>query len=357
MLRTHSTTTSLSNVQIAHLAQPAIEMASNSSLPTAASASNDTTQYASPKRKRNPPPTPPTSSPIEMRLTTNFTGVENITLDKDAQGSPRTKVAYNFQGLQLEDGGAVSKLDLQGSNAPKPKPRDDVQMEGEEALRKRVKVLNDGGEIPETPTARAFTISIGPERSVDEVVREKAKGVVLMNEVDPVIFKGTHVSRMGNKERGGLGRAYPSINRLSDSKSRGRKRMGTPPLFGSADASLSTGDDGDDGRIVDADRAALTWHDDEITGHNPDDPDDDGEGINGIGFRPTPAIAYARTEKRRQQMAEYKNREAREARAKRSERRRGSEMSKGSGQSREEKEAERRVRFMEAEKMSVISII
>jgi hypothetical protein len=38
---------------------------------------------------------------------------------------------------------------------------------------------------------------------------------------------------------------------------------------------------------------SLTWHDSEITGHAPTDPLDDGYGINGIGFRPTPAMAYA----------------------------------------------------------------
>lgn len=70
--------------------------------------------------------------------------------------------------------------------------------------------------------------------------------------------------------------------------------------------------------------STLTWQDTEITGHLVDpatDPDDDGTGINGIGFRPTPAIAYARSQKRRQQLNEWRLREAREARAKRSERR------------------------------------
>jgi hypothetical protein len=71
--------------------------------------------------------------------------------------------------------------------------------------------------------------------------------------------------------------------------------------------------------------SALTWQDSEITGHLADpstDPDDDGTGLNGIGFRPTPAIAYARSQKRRQQLNEWKARETREARAKRHERRR-----------------------------------
>ena len=66
---------------------------------------------------------------------------------------------------------------------------------------------------------------------------------------------------------------------------------------------------------------SMTWHEWEITGHDPTDPSDDGYGINGIGFKPTPAIAWARSQRRKQQLAEYKNREAREARQKRSERR------------------------------------
>ena len=51
------------------------------------------------------------------------------------------------------------------------------------------------------------------------------------------------------------------------------------------------------------------------------DPDDDGEGMNGIGFKPTSAIEYIRAERRKRQIAEYRSREAREARAKRNERR------------------------------------
>lgn len=66
----------------------------------------------------------------------------------------------------------------------------------------------------------------------------------------------------------------------------------------------------------------LVWHDSEITGHNPSDPTDDGYGINGIGFKPTASIAWERSQKRKKQVAEWKNREAREARERRRERRR-----------------------------------
>ena len=252
-------------------------------------------------------------------------------------------------------------LDNQRASPPRLQPKGNNMFGGDDAdenmVRKRMRVLEkqpgngmDVGErvleIPETPMANGkqqFGIVIGPERTIDPFIEEKARRVVLQNEVDPVIFRGNPIT----KAKGvGLVRAYPSINRLADSKSRPKsKRAGTPPLFGSADASVEMAKQQE---IVDPERAALTWHDDEITGHNPTDPDDDGEGINGIGFRPTAAEAYVRTQKRKQQMAEYKNREAREARARRSEKRRGEELA-----SKEEKEAARRVRFIEAEKASL----
>ncbi|KIW33111.1 uncharacterized protein PV07_04603 [Cladophialophora immunda] len=63
------------------------------------------------------------------------------------------------------------------------------------------------------------------------------------------------------------------------------------------------------------------WQDSEITGHDPSDPSDDGYGINGIGFKPSAAVAWSRSQRRKQQLSDYKNREAREARQQRSERR------------------------------------
>ncbi|PMD42073.1 hypothetical protein L207DRAFT_424428 [Hyaloscypha variabilis F] len=327
------------------------------------------TQFSSPKRKRNPPaistipPTPPSSSPPESSMLRTSSLPPSIVAEEEiyragggggsgaGSSSPRTKVAYNFQGLRLEDAGDVARLDLSGQRALPP-----LHVDDEAVVRKRVKILGNGRgrglggdgevevEIPETPD---FAVVIGSERvsgAVDPVIGQMAEGVVLSNEVDPVIFRGSGGGQVAKLKGAGLQRAYPSINRLADSKSRTKKRAGTPPLGGK-------GEDGKEMMIVDEERAALTWHDDEITGHDPDDPDDDGEGINGIGFKPTPAEAYARAQKRRAQMAEYRNREARDARKMRSERRRGSDLAKAS---REEAETARRVRFMEAEAKSVI---
>jgi hypothetical protein len=65
------------------------------------------------------------------------------------------------------------------------------------------------------------------------------------------------------------------------------------------------------------------WTDAEITGHLGEDPEDDGYGINGIGFKPTPAMAAARSQKRRRQIEEWRGREMREERRRRAEGRRG----------------------------------
>lgn len=72
----------------------------------------------------------------------------------------------------------------------------------------------------------------------------------------------------------------------------------------------------------------LTWHDSEITGHDPTDPSDDGYGINGLGFKPTASMAWNRSQRRQKQVADWRSREAREARERRREKREGVEFDK-----------------------------
>jgi hypothetical protein len=283
---------------------------------------------STPKRKRSLPPTAARKGSPSI-LTTNPAAV-TLPEEERASGSPRTRVAYRFQGLDLE-GGAITKLDLKGSSQA------GSAVEEDDPLRKRAKIFeSEGVEIPETP--QGLEANFGSDGIEDPSL--KFQGSLLRNdEPGLVVFRGLGDNARSSSSK--LSRSYPSINRLADSKSRGRKRLSSPPLSSTADASLLDIED----MVVDPDRAALTWHDDEITGHDPSDPEDDGEGINGIGFKPTPAEARARAERRRQQMAEYKSREMKEARAKRSERRRGgASMTTGS-----KEEAARRVRFSEAE--------
>lgn len=141
---------------------------------------------------------------------------------------------------------------------------------------------------------------------------------------------------------GKLSKTYPSINRLSECKSRGKPRGSPPPQTGPA----SVFNEGINVEHVDPDRASLTWHDDEITGFDPDDPDDDGEGIDGVGFRPTAARIELRQQKKRQQLAEYRSRMNKEARAKRFEKRAGSIAMASSG-GEEDPDSTRKVRFSE----------
>ncbi|KAK5161553.1 hypothetical protein BJ546DRAFT_1059672 [Cryomyces antarcticus] len=70
--------------------------------------------------------------------------------------------------------------------------------------------------------------------------------------------------------------------------------------------------------------------------------EDDGTGINGIGYRPTPAVAYARSQRRKMQVHEWRVREAREARGRRMERRKGH----GGFEDRENERQERKKRVV-----------
>ncbi|RKF54392.1 hypothetical protein OnM2_098006 [Erysiphe neolycopersici] len=98
--------------------------------------------------------------------------------------------------------------------------------------------------------------------------------------------------------------------------------------------------------IVDPVRAALTWQEDEITGYDVIDPEDDGEGINGIGFRPTPMESYIRMEKRKKQLAAYRDQEAKDARSLRRERR---NLPHNAKKILKERKLAKRVRFKETE--------
>lgn len=126
------------------------------------------------------------------------------------------------------------------------------------------------------------------------------------------------------------------------------KRMRSPPP---PMASPSSPDKSADGLSTSpessqnsSDLANTTWQDSEITGHHIHAAlGDDGEGINGIGFRPTPAIAQARSQKRKHQLSEWRAREAKEARQRRYEKRQGCAVDAGNGE-----ESQRRVvRFEE----------
>lgn len=250
-----------------------------------------------PKRKRKvqTPLTP-------VQLSFEIANEETV---EDGSRSPRSSVAHRFGGLEL--GGGYLTPQQQESDRVKRQRSDDHQGIG---------IMRD---IPEKRNLFPAKISSPlPAAAAPRVSQER-----------------------------GQAKAVTTPKRKS------KKRSGTPPLRLKRSPIQDNKDDDDDEGpnlvIADPVRASLTWHEDEITIYDPDDEDDDGIGINGVGFKPTPALAHVRAMKRQQQMAEYRKREESEARAWRSQRRRdGSTAERHEG-----KLASRRVRFLEAERQKL----
>lgn len=264
--------------------------------PSSPTAEPSSTPKVTPKRKRGeqqPPATPikfsfnPASSP------------------QDGSNSPRSSVAHRFRGLAL--GGADhDEAETADSLVPKRIKSDLVMTDF---------VAAD----PHAQPARLFFV---PQPDLAVASTEAAAS-------SPP-------------------RTMPVVDRPPEQESPRRNRAATPPLR--FKRSPKGFDKGSQVPVADPVRAALTWHEDEITIYDPDDDDDDGTGINGVGFKPTPALAHARAMKRRQQMVDYRRREENEARARRNQRRRGDAPP---GRVVKRKSPTRRVRFIDAESQKV----
>jgi hypothetical protein len=232
--------------------------------------------YRSPKRKRTSDSTQysPIVSPILTRIATNlqeFPFVRNNAVsdpvDRTGDGSPRTCVAVQLHGLDLQQ-------DAMGDDRHTSKRLAPMSTE-------------DGGQpagyqYPSVHAHRIHVEPLGPPQA------QESAGPSATNSFQ-------YHNAAFTFEAGEL----PSVN-VGQSQTRRR----SPPLDGNPEDN------------------PMTWHESEIIGHDPNDPNDDGYGVNGIGYKPTPAQAWARSQRRKQQLAEYKSREAREARQRRSERRR-----------------------------------
>lgn len=314
----------------------------------------------------------PTTTPKRKRgVETSITPVAfNFDLSRspeDGGDSPRSRVVHKFRGLALESSAFDEGDDEEGEDqarggggAAEPgyagldgeySYRDDLpaskRSRPDEAMQD-ADGSNDGGGAASAGTEEVPRVPL-PEVVADEPASEESQGLLPLPDGD-----------------GGLRRAYPSVNRLSDSISRSsskkKKRAGTPPPPSRRKQEAASSDSDQEAaegmEIVEPIRAALTWREDEITIYDPEDEDDDGTGINGVGFKPTPALAHARVMKRRQQLAEYRKREESEARAKRSQRRRGGVGGAGARRSTpspEQIQARRKVRFMDSDKLAFIA--
>ncbi|KAL8662558.1 MAG: hypothetical protein Q9202_004610 [Teloschistes flavicans] len=275
--------------------------------PTALAAPSSNTQGTShsPKRKRN------TDDPLDIAFAPSPTRLRTTDLsnravhpqgytdsDDDVAGdrSPRAAVAGRFQSLNLNGYGFDFVKTMKNTSSP---PSTIADSENLQAMSSQASSTRSSEPQPVTPdamtTGNATSGHLSDSASLPLEIPETPR------------LKPTPVSSS-------------AISPIPRSKS-------PPPL-------------------------ALWWADTEITGHLPDDPTDDGYGINGVGFLPTPAMASARAERRKRQVAEWKSREARDARQRRSEarRRRDFEMNSGGvgvSEGALNRGQQRRVRFLE----------
>lgn len=299
--------------------------------------------------------------------------------------SPRSRVAHRFRGLALNDGGGghggVAAADAQTppfgpATTLNHEPAERMEIdEDESTMRKRTRFSPglattatshsqeaSAREVPETPAAQINSSAVAIPQPydqqhlapIDDLAHLNPDHTVAHVAIDQALVSQSPVASPAKLSKTQVSFSNRPVETL---RQKSRKRAGTPPLATQRSKPGSkTQSDEADAEIIDPVRAALTWHDDEITVYDPNDEDDDGVGINGIGFKPTPAIAYARTMKKRQQLAEYKKREEREARARRSHRRRGS-PGRPAPTKLERKETPRKVRFTEAEPSIMIEMI
>jgi hypothetical protein len=257
--------------------------------------------YPSPKRKRDQPPPIPLLNTALRPASTPPRGSPSPSSGAD---SPRNAVADQLRGMTLIATSAIPMSPLT--------PTDDV-------IRKKPKLAEmgeDSGTSSDEQTADQKPDSVKKDHKLDTIaVLHKTDPAMEVPETpqsqpriltdiasftQPTAFVSSPGPASIKQQSTKTGQKSRTQNR-SSSHPRPLNRSPSPPP------------------------SALTWHDSEITGHLADpstDPDDDGTGLNGIGFRPTPAIAYARSQRRRQQLNEWKARETREARAKRHDRRR-----------------------------------
>ncbi|KAG5980890.1 hypothetical protein E4U55_003531 [Claviceps digitariae] len=230
---------------------------------------------------------------------------------EDGERSPRSKMAHRFLGLALGSGGGAATLNDDGD--------DDDNHGTTDAARKRQKLHQD-------------VTDAAPAGHQDQ---DEKKHITQISDGRPHVHVGFKTHAAAPADCPSKAPLSPHDTGTSIPKSPRRKRAGTPPLkFNIAPNGSEEVDTGqvpaadepkEDDYVVDPVRAALTWHEDEITIYDPEDADDDGIGVNGIGFKPTPALAQSRVIRRRQQMAEYRKREEGEARSRRTQRRRGEE--------------------------------
>lgn len=263
--------------------------------------------HPSPKRKRDHALSVPLLN-TTLRLATPIPPQRNPSTLVHPD-SPRNEVADRLQSMTLDSIAAIPMSPLTPTDEViRKKPRlDEMRVDSVLSLHAQ---LSGEDELPQSPSNHESLEDLAVKSPVERAREIPETPQLVQPRMDPDIasfaqhhqttFESSPVSATARSHLGFPDKTHAQHRPSNSQSARPRNRSPSPPL------------------------SALTWKDSEITGHlaGPStDPDDDGTGINGIGFKPTPAMAYARSQKRRQQINEWRARETREARAKRSERR------------------------------------
>jgi hypothetical protein len=261
----------------------------------------------SPKRKREQPPLVPLLN-TTLALRPASTPPRGSPAPSSGADSPRNAVADQLRGMTLAPVAAIPMSPLTPTDdAIRKRPKlDAMRINSDTSLGTHAAATAAAPAIRPGPGSGSLakTITFNPELAASREIPEtpQAPRPRIVTDIAAFAQPTTFMSSRGHASswQSPPKKQAPSLGNQLSPKPHSQKLPKSPPL------------------------SALTWHDDEITGHltGPmNDPDDDGTGLNGLGFKPTPAMAYQRSQKRRQQLSEWKARETREARAKRSERR------------------------------------
>jgi hypothetical protein len=255
--------------------------------------------YPSPKRKREQPPPIPL---LNTALRPAATPPRGSPAPSSGADSPRNAVADQLRGMTLVATSAIPMLPLTPTDdVIRKKPKlDEMRVDSGVSLDKH----NVAGKTELQNKNNMDTIAVlhklDPAREIPETPQSQPRILTdIASFAQPTAFVSSPGPASMQQPTNMIQK--PRTQSRSSSHPRPMNRSPSPPP------------------------SALTWQVSEITGHLVDpstDPDDDGTGLNGIGFKPTAAMAYARSQKRRQQLNEWKARETREARAKRHDRRR-----------------------------------
>lgn len=212
-------------------------------------------------------------------------------------GSPRAKVALHLRSLALDAGAEPGS----GGGASPGQPQH-LHHEGSRG--------SDGGDVDmeagETPGAGIGSRLRRRNKAGASTASSAAQDITTTGAADLEDVALDAKTKPASKKR-----AKPP----AQSRKRTKKPKTPPPP-----PEPEEEDDTPPREIVDPLRASLTWQEDEITVYDAEDSDDDGEGMDGVGFQAPPGAARVTARKKMRQLAEYRRmveREAREGRRRR----------------------------------------